>query len=60
MTAPTPANKSPADNAGPQPVRTTEDVIATEDIGLPSGIQPDEVAKLGEVKPEEGKVEKKH
>ncbi|HEY8607522.1 MAG TPA: hypothetical protein VIM12_10470 [Noviherbaspirillum sp.] len=60
MTGPTPANKSPADSAGPQPVRTTKDTIATEDIGLPSGVQPDELPKLDEISPDQDKVERKH
>lgn len=60
MSGATPANKSPADGAGPHGVRTKEDVIATEDIGLPTGIQPEELPKLDEVKPDPDKVEKKH
>ncbi len=60
MTGPTPANKSPADGAGPHGVRTKEDVIATEDIGLPTGIQPDELSKLDQVKPDPDKTDTKH
>jgi hypothetical protein len=60
MSGPTPANQSPADGAGPHPVRTEKDVIATEDIGMPSGVQPDEVPKPDEIRPDVDKVERKH
>lgn len=61
MSAPTPANRSPADNAGPHPVRTEKDVIATEDIGLPSGIKGEELPdKTDDIKPEPGRIEGKH
>lgn len=61
MSGPTPANQSPADAAGPHPVRTEKDVISTEDIGLPTGVQPEDTpGKLDEIHPEQGKEERKH
>ncbi|GIZ50693.1 hypothetical protein [Noviherbaspirillum aridicola] len=61
MSGSTPANQSPADAAGPHPVRTEKDVISTEDIGLPTGVQPEELpGKLDEIRPEQDKVERKH
>lgn len=60
MSGPTPANQSPADNAGPHPVRTEKEVIATEDIGLPTGVQAEELPKLDEIRPDQDKVERKH
>jgi hypothetical protein len=48
---PTPANQSPADNAGPHAARTAENPIGIDDIGLPSGIQPSEVGSLDEIDP---------
>lgn len=42
----------------PQPVRTKDNPLGIDDIGLPSGIQPDEVRKLQEIKPEPEKAKK--
>ena len=52
-------SKKLEENAGPHPVRTTDNPIATEDIGLPTGIQADEVGKLNQVKPDPEKVQDK-
>lgn len=61
MNRPTPANESPADAAGPHPVRTEKDVISTQDIGLPTGVQPEDLpGKLDEIHPDQDKVERKH
>jgi hypothetical protein len=53
------ANQSPADRAGPHKVRTKDNPIGIDDIGLPSGIPPDELASLDEVKPDPAKPENK-
>lgn len=53
------ASQSQADRAGPQPARTKENSTGIDDIGLPSGIQPDELTKLDEVKPDPAKIENK-
>lgn len=47
------------EDAGPHPVRTEDNPVTTEDIGLPTGIQPDEVRKLDEVKPDSEKIKDK-
>jgi hypothetical protein len=47
------------ESAGPHPVRTKDDPITTEDIGLPTGIQPDQVGKLDQLKPDPEKVKDK-
>jgi hypothetical protein len=52
-------SKKLEESAGPHPVRTTDNPVTTEDIGLPTGIQPDEVAKLEEVKPDLQKIKDK-
>lgn len=56
---PTPANQSPADNAGPHPARTAKNPIGVDDIGLPSGIQPSEAGSLDEIDPAPDEQEKK-
>jgi hypothetical protein len=43
-------DQSLSDKAGPEDARTRDNPIGIDDIGLPSGIQPDEVPKLNEVK----------
>ena len=43
-----------------QVVRTKENPIGIDDIGLESGIQPDEVSKLDEIKPDPDKVQERH
>lgn len=40
-------------------VRTKENPIGIDDIGLPSGIQPDEVTKLQEIQPDPAKAQQK-
>lgn len=61
MSGPTPANQSPAESAGPHPVRTEKDVIATEDIGLPAGVQPEDLpGKTTDIQPDADKVERRH
>jgi hypothetical protein len=52
-------SKKLEENAGPHPVRMTENSVTPEDIGLPTGIQPDEVGKLDQVKPDPEKVKTK-
>ena len=52
-------SKKLEENAGPHPARTTDDTITTEDIGLPAGLQSDEVGKLDQVKPTPEKVKDK-
>lgn len=52
-------SKKLEESAGPHPVRMTDNPTTTEDIGLPTGIQPDEVGKLSQVKPDPGKVNNK-
>jgi hypothetical protein len=47
------------DAAGPHPARTQDNLIGGDDIGLPSGIQPEEVGKVDEIKPDPDKVESK-
>ncbi|OGB26773.1 MAG: hypothetical protein A3I66_21715 [Burkholderiales bacterium RIFCSPLOWO2_02_FULL_57_36] len=46
-------------STGPHPARTTDNPISTDDIGLPTGIQSDEVSKLGQAKPDPEKVKNK-
>lgn len=41
-------------------VRTKENPIGIDDIGLPSGIQPEEVTKLQDVQPDPAKTQQKH
>lgn len=53
------ANQSPADKAGPHPARDKDNLVVQDDIGLPSGIQPDEVSKLNEVNPDPEKLKNK-
>ena len=52
-------SKKLEESAGPHPVRTTDNPVTTEDIGLPTGMQPDEVSKLDRIKPEPDKVQDK-
>ena len=52
-------SKKLEESAGPHPARTTYNPITTEDIGLPAGIQSDEVGKLDQVKPTPEKVNDK-
>lgn len=52
-------SKKLEESAGPHPVRTTDDSVTTEDIGLPTGIQPDDVGKLSQMKPDPEKVKDK-
>ncbi|MEC4719499.1 hypothetical protein RY831_10075 [Noviherbaspirillum sp. CPCC 100848] len=40
-------------------VRTKENPIGIDDIGLPAGIQPDEVTKLDDVRPDPAKTQQK-
>ena len=47
------------ESAGPHPVRSTDNPITTEDIGLPTGIQPEEAGKLDQVKPDPEKIKNK-
>lgn len=47
------------ESAGPHPVRTKENPITTEDIGLPTGIQPEEAGKVDQIKPDADKVKNK-
>ncbi len=47
------------ENAGPHGPRTKDNPIGIDDIGLPSGIQPDEVGKPEQIKPDPGKTQEK-
>lgn len=40
-----------------QVVRTKDNPIGIDDIELPSGIQPDEVSRLDEIKPDPEKLD---
>lgn len=42
----------------PQTVRTKDNPLGIDDIGLPAGIQSDEVARLEEIRPEPDKTRK--
>jgi hypothetical protein len=53
------AGESLADKAGPHQARTKENSTGIDDIGLPSGIQPGELTKPDEVKPDPAKVKNK-
>lgn len=44
---------------GHQKARTKDDPIGIDDIGMPSGPQPDQLPKLDEVKPDPDKVQRK-
>jgi hypothetical protein len=52
MSDTTNADQSLSDRAGPQKARTKANPLGIDDIGLPSGMQPEELAKLDEVKPD--------
>lgn len=39
----------------PRPVRTKDNPLGIDDIGMPAGIQKDEVSKLEEIKPDPDK-----
>lgn len=52
-------SKKLEESAGPHPARTTDNPVTTEDIGLPAGIQADEVGKLSQVKPDPEKIKDK-
>lgn len=58
MSEQTNAGQSPSD-PGPQKARTKDNPIGIDDIGLPSGIPPDQLPKLNEVKPDPNKVANK-
>lgn len=53
---PTPANHAPANGAGPHEARTKDKITIVDDIGLPSGIQPEDAGKLEEIKPDPAKT----
>lgn len=53
-----PDKHSLEEKAGPHEARTKDDLEGIDDIGLPSGIQPEEVGTLDEVKPDPAKIEK--
>jgi hypothetical protein len=52
-------SKKLEESAGPHPVRSKDEPITTEDIGFPTGILPDEVSKLDQVKPDPAKTQDK-
>ena len=39
----------------PQPVRTKDNPLGVDDIGLPAGVQKDDVSRLEEIKPDPDK-----
>ncbi|HJV79270.1 hypothetical protein [Noviherbaspirillum sp.] len=43
----------------PQVARTKDNPIGIDDIGLPSGISPDELPKLEEIRPDPAKLKDK-
>jgi hypothetical protein len=52
--------KTKLDNrAGPHETRTKDNPIGVDDIGLPSGIQPEETGKLQDIKPDPKRVDNK-
>ncbi|HEY0844966.1 MAG TPA: hypothetical protein VGE12_06340 [Noviherbaspirillum sp.] len=54
-------DKKPVVDVGktePEPVRTKDNPIGIDDIGLPAGIRKDEVARLNEIRPDPDKVDK--
>lgn len=42
----------------PQPTRTKDNPLGIDDIGLPAGIQKDEISRLEEIKPDPEKARK--
>lgn len=44
----------------PRVVRTKDNPIGIDDIGLESGIKPDEVSKLDDIKPDPEKTQERH
>lgn len=52
-------DRKPAVEVGktaPEPVRTKDNPQGIDDIGLPAGIQKDEVARLNEIRPDPDKT----
>lgn len=56
------SERKPAVDVGktqPEPTRTKDNPLGIDDIGLPAGIQKDEVARLNEIRPEPDKSKDK-
>lgn len=51
-------SKADVGKTDPQPVRTKDNLLGIDDIGLPAGIQKDEVNRLEDIKPDPEKTKK--
>lgn len=45
------------EQSGPRPARGKEELVGIDDIGLPSGIQPDDAGTLDQLRPEPDKLQ---